>query len=584
MGPFGGQLMASSATGPLFRVPRACVWQEAVSDGRFRPVSRHFYPGARSLVGGGPPPKRKHLTAEAMIVLKSVEKTFGAGKHRRKVLDGIEAEFEPGRHYVILGVRGAGKTTLLRIIAGIASATRGNVQRRGTISLPLGTAAGYALGKTARELAAFFANLYEVDPKDVVAFVTAFPDLNDSIDLPVASLPPSQRALLSYAIGYAIPCDFYLFDDSVTFGSASIRAAFLRAFESRRASSATILATRNIRDVGKLGEIGCLLHDGRLHTFGSVEEAVQVYQRLEIAALDPGRAYAQALIGTSGPKSAHSYLKSHLKENGNDVGAHELLASLSVRLGASSDALTASHEALKQGSTSLDMHLIQAKSAESNARFPEAIERANVVLEMVPDHREARVMVARCQEALGNFEDAAKVWLSLSDESSALRAFMRGGNWKAVLKSTRRSLETKPRDSRLLAMQARALLEVADWEGLVRGIEDLADIQPEEALNIVYRLVRSENWSAVREVLPRLGRFDLSLFRGTRNVDLIIRLLGRGSAAEHAADRHAEAQVLRDRGHRRDQANAVRHPRRRAGDHRLLRRVFGPALRPVLPG
>ena len=39
-----------------------------------------------------------------------------------------------------------------------------------------------------------------------------------------------------------------------------------------------------------------------------------------------------------------------------------------------------------------------------------------------------------------------------------------------------------------------------------------------------------------------------------------------------------------DRGHRRDQADAVRHPRGRAGDHRLLRRVLGPALRHVLPG
>ena len=38
------------------------------------------------------------------------------------------------------------------------------------------------------------------------------------------------------------------------------------------------------------------------------------------------------------------------------------------------------------------------------------------------------------------------------------------------------------------------------------------------------------------------------------------------------------------RGDRRDQAHAVRHPRGRARDHRLLRRVLGHALRHVLPG
>ena len=49
----------------------------------------------------------------------------------------------------------------------------------------------------------------------------------------------------------------------------------------------------------------------------------------------------------------------------------------------------------------------------------------------------------------------------------------------------------------------------------------------------------------------------------------------------HAA---ARLRAVPDRGDRRDQADAVRHPRGRAGDHRLLRRVLGHALRHVLPG
>ena len=49
---------------------------------------------------------------------------------------------------------------------------------------------------------------------------------------------------------------------------------------------------------------------------------------------------------------------------------------------------------------------------------------------------------------------------------------------------------------------------------------------------------------------------------------------------------HAAARLrpVLHRGDRRDQAHAVRHPRRRARDHRLLRRVLGHALRHVLPG
>ena len=60
------------------------------------------------------------------------------------------------------------------------------------------------------------------------------------------------------------------------------------------------------------------------------------------------------------------------------------------------------------------------------------------------------------------------------------------------------------------------------------------------------------------------------------------RAADRRSALGH---RHAAARLpaVLHRGDRRDQAHAVRHPRGRAGDHRLLRRVLGHALRHVLP-
>lgn len=50
-----------------------------------------------------------------MIILRSITKNYG--NHR--VLNGIEAAFDPGRAYGIIGENGAGKSTLFRCICGL---------------------------------------------------------------------------------------------------------------------------------------------------------------------------------------------------------------------------------------------------------------------------------------------------------------------------------------------------------------------------------------------------------------------------------------------------------------------------------
>ncbi len=66
------------------------------------------------------------LTAEVStpaITVTNVIKQFG----RFSALRGVNAEFETGKFYAILGDNGAGKTTLLRALAGLAHPTQGTI-------------------------------------------------------------------------------------------------------------------------------------------------------------------------------------------------------------------------------------------------------------------------------------------------------------------------------------------------------------------------------------------------------------------------------------------------------------------------
>lgn len=480
-----------------------------------------------------------------MITLQSVSKTYGAGKGRRQALGSVSATFEPNQHVVVFGIRGSGKTTLLRIISGLVLPTAGSVWRRGTISIPVGAAASLASSKTARELAIFLASIYEVSAKEVVNFVAAFAKLDAVIDWPVQSLPASTRVLLSYALGYAIPCDYYLFDDYVTYGHEPTRSIWLKAFEGRRKNAGTIVATRDLRSAEALGETGAVLHGGQLHTFASVREAMEAHRELDLASQTPGHAHARALAIKEGAKEAHTYLKRYLERSEDSPASYELFAQLALRLGNHSDAATGAVAALNRGSTSVGMHLILAKAAAHRTDYVEAIRHTEAALKVAPENREASVLKARCLDGLRDHSDAASIWMRLEDRGAALNSFIRAEKWDSVLNTVNAMLADRPADVRLLINRARALLELQHWAQVPEAIDQIVTAQPEEALNLLYRVVRGGDAKSIAIALSGFSKLDFALYRKVRVVDFILRLLERSALTATVMGNPGEAEEWR---------------------------------------
>jgi putative ABC transport system ATP-binding protein len=62
-----------------------------------------------------------------VLTLESVSRSFGAGVHRRCVLDRVSVSIEAGTQTVIIGRSGSGKSTLLNLISGIDRPDAGRV-------------------------------------------------------------------------------------------------------------------------------------------------------------------------------------------------------------------------------------------------------------------------------------------------------------------------------------------------------------------------------------------------------------------------------------------------------------------------
>jgi len=61
------------------------------------------------------------------IELRNIVKAYTRGKQRVEVLHGLDLDVEAGEFVALMGPSGSGKTTLLNLIAGLDSATKGEI-------------------------------------------------------------------------------------------------------------------------------------------------------------------------------------------------------------------------------------------------------------------------------------------------------------------------------------------------------------------------------------------------------------------------------------------------------------------------
>ncbi|MDP9159989.1 MAG: ABC transporter ATP-binding protein [Acidobacteriota bacterium] len=168
-----------------------------------------------------------HPAETPIVAVTDLIKQFG----HFAALRGLTADFLPGRLYTILGDNGAGKTTLLRILAGLATPTRGTVSMLGTKDLQSTRAQiGYMAHPSllydemsGMENLRYFARLYGISDDQRCSDVIASMKLDATLSRPVAQYSQGMRQRLSLARAMLNDPKLLLLDEP--FSNVDVRSA-----------------------------------------------------------------------------------------------------------------------------------------------------------------------------------------------------------------------------------------------------------------------------------------------------------------------------------------------------------------------
>lgn len=212
-----------------------------------------------------------------MLSIERVSKVYSTRRGRHTVLRDVSFQLERGRHIGILGRNGAGKSTLIRLIAGAERPTSGLIRRGMSVSWPLAFGGAFQAHLTGLDNLKFISRVYGLDHRPLITFVEEFTELGNYFREPVQHYSVGMLTRLAFALSMAIEFDCFLIDEAMVVGDVRFHERCHIELFHKRKDRAFILVTHDANAIKLYCKNACVLHDGKLVSFPTVDEAYDFY-------------------------------------------------------------------------------------------------------------------------------------------------------------------------------------------------------------------------------------------------------------------------------------------------------------------
>jgi len=220
-----------------------------------------------------------------MIIVEDVHKRYqtdhGPGKW---VLQGVSFTIPPKLNVGLIGCNGAGKSTLLRLIGGVDTPSKGRIERRCSISWPMGFGGGLQGSLTGRQNAKFVCRIHghEEDIPDRLAYIQEFAELGDAFDEPVNTYSAGMKSRLQFGLSLAFDFDVYISDEVTATGDAAFREKAAEAFKKLADHASIIMVSHGEGTLRQFCTAGIWLNEGQAYWFDDISDALKEYKKSQL--------------------------------------------------------------------------------------------------------------------------------------------------------------------------------------------------------------------------------------------------------------------------------------------------------------
>ncbi len=199
-------------------------------------------------------------------------------------LKDVSFTVEQGEALGIIGRNGAGKSTLLKILSRVTAPTSGRVKVKGRIASLLEVGTGFHPDLTGREniyLNGAILGMTRQEVRSKLDEIVDFSEIKQFIDTPVKRYSSGMYVRLAFAVAAHLDPEILVVDEVLAVGDAEFQKKCLGKMGDVAKGGRTVLfVSHNIGAVRHLCNKGIVLDAGETLFIGSVEEAVQKYERL----------------------------------------------------------------------------------------------------------------------------------------------------------------------------------------------------------------------------------------------------------------------------------------------------------------
>jgi lipopolysaccharide transport system ATP-binding protein len=196
-------------------------------------------------------------------------------------LSDVSFDVHRGESLGLVGVNGAGKSTLLKLLAGVVTPSRGQIERNARVGALLELGAGFHQEYTGRDnvfLACALMGLNRRETLVRIDHILEFAEIGEHIDQPIKHYSSGMVVRLGFAVATSVRPDVLITDEVLAVGDESFQKKCMSWMENYLAGGGTLLlCSHSMYHVQKMCRHAIWLHEGRVRMHDTAAEVTRAY-------------------------------------------------------------------------------------------------------------------------------------------------------------------------------------------------------------------------------------------------------------------------------------------------------------------